>query len=353
VPRVTLQTLADKVGVSRMTVSNAFSRPDQLSAELRERILAVAGELGYTGPDPAARALARGSIGAVGVMLTDSLEYAFTDEVATRMLAAISVDLTATGLGLTLLTSTAGDGFVPARDIPLDGALVYSCHGETEAMRWLEQRGLPLVFVDNHPRPGRPSINVDEVGGAHAAAEHIVSLRHRRVALVTALDRMDAGVLDLDVARSTPDYTISQRMAGWVSALEPAGIEPIVVNAPRSTEVAGAAAASVLFALPERRRPTAVIAYSDRIAAGVVFEAQRRGIDVPGDLSVVGFDDAPFAAGMNPALTTVHQDIAEKGHRAASMLIDAIAAKGANAKKPARVVLPTSLVIRQSTARRR
>src|SRR5690606_12590576 len=79
--RVTLQTVADKVGVSRMTVSNAFSRPDQLSPALREQILAAASELGYAGPDPAARALARGSVGAVGVILTDSLEDAFLDPV--------------------------------------------------------------------------------------------------------------------------------------------------------------------------------------------------------------------------------------------------------------------------------
>src|SRR5690606_7900419 len=81
--RVTLQTIADRVGVSRMTVSNAFSRPDQLSASLRETILATAAELGYVGPDPAARALARGTTGAVGILLTDSMGTAFRDDVAT------------------------------------------------------------------------------------------------------------------------------------------------------------------------------------------------------------------------------------------------------------------------------
>src|SRR3954465_4818598 len=102
--RVTLQTIADTVGVSRMTVSNAFSRPDQLSAELRERILAAAEELGYAGPDPAARALARGTTGAVGVLLTNSLHYAFTDDIATGFLAAFVDGLAPTGLAVTLLT---------------------------------------------------------------------------------------------------------------------------------------------------------------------------------------------------------------------------------------------------------
>ena len=90
VARVTLQTIADQVGVSRMTVSNAFSRPDQLSASLRHRILDAATELGYVGPDPAARALARGTTGTVGVLLTSSLQYAFDDDVATGFLAAVA-----------------------------------------------------------------------------------------------------------------------------------------------------------------------------------------------------------------------------------------------------------------------
>jgi len=116
VSRVTLQTIADQVGVSRMTVSNAFSRPDQLSAALRDRILAAAAELGYVGPDPAARALARGSAGTVGVLLTESLTYAFTDEVTTGFLAAITEELAASGLALTLLSSDVTGPRVPARD---------------------------------------------------------------------------------------------------------------------------------------------------------------------------------------------------------------------------------------------
>ena len=88
--RVTLQTIADRVGVSRMTVSNAFSRPDQLSARLRDQILAVADELGYVGPDPTARALASGTAGAVGLLLSDTVPYALTDEVAMQFMAGIA-----------------------------------------------------------------------------------------------------------------------------------------------------------------------------------------------------------------------------------------------------------------------
>ena len=149
--RVTLQTIADQVGVSRMTVSNAFSRPDQLSAAMRQKILDAATELGYVGPDPAARALARGTTGAIGILLTSSLRYAFDDDVATGFLGAIAGELAPTGMALTLLSSTAVGDMVPARDVPMDAALVYSCDPDMTAVDWLTRRGLPLVFVDLPP----------------------------------------------------------------------------------------------------------------------------------------------------------------------------------------------------------
>ena len=149
--RVTLQTIADRLGVSRMTVSNAFSRPDQLSAELRQRILDAAAELGYVGPDPAARALARGTTGAVGVLLTDSLQYAFTDEVATGFLAAVADELAETGLALTLLTSNGrDDDVIPARDVAIDGALVYSCQSDSVS----PPVAGPSQAPTRHGRPG-------------------------------------------------------------------------------------------------------------------------------------------------------------------------------------------------------
>ena len=167
-----------------MTVSNAFSHPDQLSSDLRARILAKADELGYIGPDPAGRTLARGTSGAVGVLLTDLLYEAFTDEVATAFLAAVVEELAPTGLALTLLTSSDRDDVVPARDVALDGAVIYSCRPESDARDWLIRRRLPLVFVDQDPAEQTSTINVDDRGGARAAAEHLVALGHRRIAIV-------------------------------------------------------------------------------------------------------------------------------------------------------------------------
>lgn len=346
--RVTLQTIADRVGVSRMTVSNAFSRPDQLSAELRGRILAAAEELGYAGPDPAARALARGTTGAVGVLLTDSVRDAFTDEVATTFLGAIAEELAPTGLALTLLSASGHDDMIPARDVPMDGALVYSCSTESTAVDWLKRRKLPLVFVDQAPAAGIASINIDDRTGARAAAQHLVDLGHRRIDIVTVSHSGPSGIV-ADPVGSTDGYVLKQRILGWLDALETAGIRPTVFQEP-SNEATGAEAARAL--LGREDRPTAILCFSDVLAYGVVQTAQDLGLRVPQDLSVVGFDDNPLAKRMRPALTTVRQDVAAKGRAATAALTAAIERGRTGATAGVRhVLLPTELVVRDSTSR--
>jgi DNA-binding LacI/PurR family transcriptional regulator len=351
--RVTLQTIADRLGVSRMTVSNAFSRPDQLSDDLRERILATAEELGYAGPHPAARALAKGSTGAVGVLLTDSLEYAFADEVATGFLGALVAGLAPTGLALTLLTTAGRDeddnriersDVVPARDVAIDGALLYSCEVESEARTWLIRRKLPLVFVDQDPMPGISSVNIDDRGGARAAAQHVVDLGHRRVAI---MDLRDDRLPGRSGRRGHPQ---EQRMRGWLEGLDDAGVRPQVVPTFTNSDEESSQVARALLAAEDR--PTAVLCFSDVVALGVLQAARSLGLSVPDELSVVGFDDSPAARRSGLPLTTVHQDIAAKGQLGAEALIAAMeqARSGAMARVRHRM-LPTELVVRQTTAR--
>jgi len=354
VARVTLQTIADRVGVSRMTVSNAFSRPDQLSPTLRDKILAVADELGYVGPDPAARALARGTTGAVGVLLTESLRDAFTDEVATTFLAAIADELAPTGLGLTLLTATTSGTVIPARDVAMDGALVYSCDPESTAVDWLLRRRIPLVFVDQIPADGVPSVNIDDRQGARAAAQHLVDLGHRRIGIVTSGVRGAHGRLTAD-AEVIDGYVSVQRMAGWHDALRPAGIAPAIVRLPHGRPESGSEGARLLLTSPGGEltpdRPTAVLCFSDALAQGVIEAAHDLGLRVPEDLSVVGFDDSPLAARLRPALTTVRQDVQAKGRAAAASLTQAIDDARTGTPPPAEhIYLPADLIIRASTA---
>lgn len=345
--RVTLQTIADRVGVSRMTVSNAFSRPDQLSAALRTKILNAAEELGYVGPDPSARALARGTTGAVGVLLTDSLRDAFADEVATTFLGAIAEELAPTGLALTLLAASEQPNMIPARDVAMDGALVYSCNTHSTAIDWLTRRKLPLVFVDQVPAPGLASINIDDRAGARAAAQHLVDLGHRRIDIVTANPGVEPGVI-ADPVASAGSHVSKQRILGWLDALHNAGIEPTVVQESRSDK-GGSDAARLL--LDSADPPTAILCFSDVLAFGVVQTAQSMGLAVPQQLSVVGFDDNPLAQRMRPSLTTVRQDVAAKGRAAAAALTAAIErARTGEVGRIRHILLPTELVVRDSTA---
>ncbi len=348
--RVTLQTIANAVGVSRMTVSNAFSRPDQLSADLRDRILAVADELGYVGPDPAARALARGSTGTVGIMYSASLQYVFSDEVASEFVGAIADGLAGSGLSLTLLSTEEKGGRVPARDVPMDATLVFSSNPSEPALAWLRKRGLPLVFVDQAPIAGVASVNIDDRGGARAAAQHLVDLGHRRVGIVTVgLVGPFGAAGPAREPEAAESYVSSRRLLGWLDALGAAGVEPVIVQQPKvpyRPETDGYAALGLL--LDADPGITGVVCFSDTLAHGVLTAAHDRGLSVPQDLSIVGFDDSPLAASLRPTLTSVRQDVAEKGHLAAAALVAAV--QGATGEGDRHDVLPTELVVRESTA---
>ena len=331
--RPTLQSIADRVGVSRMTVSNAFSRPDQLSSDLRDRILAVAAEVGYRGPDPSARSLATGTSGTIGVLWTQSLRLALSDPVTAGFLGALADELSADGLALTLLPPN-----VPAHDVAMDAAVAYSSPPHSEALQWLRGRGVPMVGVDM-PWPDGPRVSIDDRGGARAAAELLITLGHRRILLLAqAGDRLQV------------DLPLDERVAGWLTGL--GAVKPVV----GFVQAFGDNRATIADLL-RRVAPTAVLCVTDLVAAQTFAAASELGLDVPSQLSVIGFDDHPVAAGLG--LTTVRQDVDAKGRAAAhlvrQLLAGTAASDGGGPRKPAGaaeladVLLPVDLVIRQST----
>jgi DNA-binding LacI/PurR family transcriptional regulator len=345
--RVTLQTIADRVGVSRMTVSNAFSRPDQLSDDLRTRVLAAADDLGYVGPDPAARALARGSTGAVGILLKDSLTEAFSDWVATTFLASVADHLSSSGLALTLLTPGGTHEIVPARDVAMDGVLVYVCGPESQDVTWLKRRRLPMVGIDQDPLAGVAHVNVDDRTGARAAAQHLLDLGHRRIAILT-IGSDDPQAIAPGAAVEPYGHAGQQRMLGWTDALDVAGVTPTIALAPFRPPDAAYDSARQLLQLKDR--PTAVLCFSDVYASQVVRAARDLGLDVPSDLSVVGYDDSPLATQLQPQLTTVRQDIQGKAHAAVGLLTAVLKARHDGAEEPAdHLLLPVELVVRATT----
>ena len=329
--KVTLQDIADAVGVSRMTVSNAFNRPHKLSESLRATILQTAAEMEYAGPDPSARALARGRSGTVGLLLTDTLGEAFRDPVSSEFLVAVGDALAERSLALTLV-ATAGDSSPLGQDLPMDGAIVFVCDPRVD-LEWLRHRGTPVVTVDQTPSKGVPAVNVDDAGGSRAAAQHLLDLGHRDIGILTVSPDLDGRI-----------RPAAQRLLGWRQALAPAGVVPAFAYATPRPVTAAYDAVRTLLDRPDR--PTALLCFSDVFAAQAIRAADDLGLDVPADLSVVGYDDADFASTFRPALTTVRQEVGEKGRAAVTALLSLI---DGGTPKP-RVLLGTELVVRDSTA---
>src|SRR3954447_16373263 len=177
---VTLATIAAAVGVSRMTVSNAYNRPDQLSPALREKILETARELGYGGPDPVARTLKRGATGSVGVVLDYPLTTAFTDPATVQFLHGIAAGCEEAARGMSLVPRIEGLDAKLVGSALVDGFVAY-CVPEDDP-RWdaIRARNLPFTRVDFEPNPATRNVNVDDEGAARQVAEHLLALGHRR-----------------------------------------------------------------------------------------------------------------------------------------------------------------------------
>ncbi|HEV3375675.1 MAG TPA: LacI family DNA-binding transcriptional regulator [Thermoleophilaceae bacterium] len=367
----TLRAVAEELGVSTMTVSNAYNRPDQLSAALRERVVETARRLGYPGPDPLARGLRRGRAGALGLVYDSPLSYTVRDAAAVAFLGGVSEVAEAARVGLLLVPGTAPE----QRDAAavgaavVDGLIVYSVAAGDALVSAALERNRPTVIVDQPRARGVPFVGIDDRAAAREAAEHLTGLWHRRFAAIAfALSPDGARGPASPARRHRARYPVTRaRLAGFADALGAAGLswpQTPVYECPGSSVELGREAAFALLGegprrpaaalgaarrptapLRDHRRPTAVLATSDELALGAVQAARELGLAVPGDLSVVGFDDVPPARAAEPPLTTVHQDHEEKGRLAAEMLLGAL--RGEATRRVRRVA--HRLVVRGST----
>jgi DNA-binding LacI/PurR family transcriptional regulator len=351
-----LQTIADELGISRSTVSNAYGRPDQLSPELREKILDAARRLGYAGPNPTARSLRRGKVGAIGVLFTGNLSHAFTDPYAVQFLRGLSAAAERRGTGLLLVPLSMDDPEDAERalnETAVDGFCVYCAQDWRGSLEVIRRRGLPVVTTENPAEAGPDTlvVSIDERAATRAAADHVVGFGHRRLAVLTDMAVLAepagavrrGGLVDVPDPDRIPFYLSRERARGVRDALVAVGgswSDVLVINAENNSRAAGAAA--VAAALDRADRATAVVAFSDVLAIGVLDALAARGLRPGRDVSVTGFDDIPEAA--EAGLTTVRQPSQDKGRIAGELLLDA-------PDDPAlrRVVLPTNLIVRSTT----
>jgi DNA-binding LacI/PurR family transcriptional regulator len=333
--RPTIRDVALTAGVSHQTVSRVINGHDSVSDETRERVLAVIRELDYV-PSPMARGLIRNRTHSLGMVTADISDYFFAQAVAgaeleTRrrglylMVGSVEEDAREDGRAyLRLMLERRVEGLILARpSIPLTSALLQP------ALR----ANVPLVAVGTSEAPGVAAVDIDNHAGGREATLHLLALGHRRVATIT-------GPLEWPSAQA--------RLAGFDDALRSSGVprDPaLVVSCNDWGLEAGMAAAAELL-----RRDvsfTAIFAHSDLAAIGAVRELRARGRSVPGDVSVVGYDDIPVAAFVDPPLTTVKQPMREVGMAAVELVLDAIA--GRDGRSGVRL-LPATLVVRESSA---
>ncbi len=342
--RVTMKDIAGVVGVSVMTVSNAFNRPDQLSPELRERILRRADKMGYGGPNVTARNLRSGRTHSYGVVLPDSLSYAFKDPFTALWLSGLSLPLEIAGASVTLLSMPSDDDahLDVVRKVSVDGFAALCAL--PAVMTVAGQRGLP--WVSTEPDGGDSSwVAIDDYEAGRQIGAHIARLGHRRVSIVVERwfprSRPEPTEEALDIVHETLDDYERQgfawsRVRGIVAGL--ADVRPSVVTPGGNSRESGFRAGELL--LDRHQRPTAIIALSDVLALGVMDAMARRGVVAGRDVSVSGFDDIPDAE--RSGLTTVRQPILDKGRLAGELLLDP-------ARQPRQIMLPHELIVRAST----
>ena len=338
--RVTIRELAHLSGVSIGTVSRALNGYTDVNEETRERIIRLAQELDYT-PAAAARSLVTQRSHVVGVFLETGeghpdLQHPFFHEV----LVGLKHEIGAGGYDLLLFASEhPGNGYGDhsylkrARHHSVEGVVLMGVDAEDDEVRRLTRSGLPCVGVDVAlSGPATEYVMSDNPRGAALAVEHLHDLGHRRIATITGLIETRPG---------------ADRLKGYRDALRARGLafrDEYVAYGDFYVE-SGRRAMADLLSLDEP--PTAVFAASDMMALGAIRAVGDAGLNVPADVSVIGFDDIQLADHMNPPLTTVRQDKAGLGVAAGTALVRLIDGKPDDVTQS--TVLPVELVRRGST----
>jgi LacI family repressor for deo operon, udp, cdd, tsx, nupC, and nupG len=325
----TIKDVARELGMSVATVSRALSRPELLRQQTRDRVVAMVDRLGYR-PNLLARGLRRGQTRAI-LLVVPNLSPFFLEIFAGAEDIARQADFAL------LLGNSNGDSereaacFDQVLSGRADGIILLT--GIAPATYAAGKRPLPplVTVLERLPNPSVPVIRTDHRKGAAEATRHLIGLGHRRIAHIAG-------------AKHVPSS--ARRLEGYRDALESAALPlPQELVYPGDFSVhSGAAGIENLIALDDP--PTAVLCANDEVAFGAIRMLHRLGLSVPRDMSIVGFDDQNMAEFYNPPLTTVHIPRHELGRRAALELIEQLEGRTVAHE----VVLPTRLVIRESTA---
>lgn len=335
--RATSADVAARAGVSRTTVSFVLNgRADAgIPAETRRRVEDAARELGYH-PHGAARALAGGASHTIGLVLRQSPDQVSVDALLAETLWGIGSEAHLGGYRVLVEPLSPGEGHYSelVSSQRVDGLIVSGPRTDDEELVALVREGFPLIVQGSLPSVAVPSVDVDNRAGARTAVDHLLGLGHRRIGCITNAPLAYTAAAD--------------RLAGYRDALEAAAVDAapeLVVEGAFDAASGWTAMQDLLARAPD---VTAVFVASDIVAFGALRAVREAGRRVPADISVVGFDDIPLARHFDPPLTTIRLPARDLGAAAGRALVERLAGRAGRE----RTLLPTELVVRDSTAAR-
>jgi DNA-binding LacI/PurR family transcriptional regulator len=314
--KITINDIARAAEVSKTAVSFAFNNPHKLPDRTVKKILQIAEEMGYK-PDPLARSFQNKRTGSIGLLVPQSIMHVMVNPFFHYLIEGIGLSLEEGGQSLLLVPPYKGSTTEAIANAVVDGFLTVGLETYHEGMKALLQRQIPFVMIDSDPEPGIPCVNIDDKRGAYESMKFLLESGHREIAIVAFFNPAEG---DYKLYRGVLQRRINsyqQALAEFGLTMESPGISL------HETEITKNAGRQLLKKLYESgSMPSAIISMSDTVALGILEACEQYNISVPGDLSVVGFDDIPLSLYARPALTTVHQPIIEKGKLAAQLLLN-------------------------------
>jgi LacI family transcriptional regulator len=330
---LTIEHIATLAEVSRSTVSRVLNNHPSVRPSVRERVLQVIREQNYA-PQAAARSLAGSRTDTIGLLIPRSAAVSLADPFIASMIQSLFEASAQQGyfVTVTMLTADMEPAFYDRilRSRHFDGVIMFSSDIDDPILPLLIKDGGPMVLIGRHPYfLNVTSVDVENREASRDAVAHLIGLGHHRIGVIN-------GQLQMEAAQARRD--------GYKQALLEAGvaIDAQLMVEGYFSEAAAFQAMLMLLDLPQP--PTAVFAASDSMAIGALHAIRRRGLRVPDEVALVGFDDLPLAAYATPPLTSVHQPIGEMGTHAVRLLVEQVKGQG-----PATSVrLPARLVVRES-----
>ena len=327
--KANIYDVVKKSGLSVVTVSRVINNASSVRKYYRDKVLKAMEELGYD-PNFAARSLAKGKTGIIGLVLP-----VFKDEFFNAVVEEINTSLNESGYFLAMsLEERNGNAQVSNylfQEKRVDGIILLSPRFEDEYIIELMKKKIPFVLLDNQKiQSAASSVLIDNYKGGYRVTQHLIGLGHKKIAFISGSDLY---------------LSNRERKRGYEEALKDAGIQPFAIDGDQFDATVGSKVTAKW--LDSGHVPTAIFAADDNIMLGAYDAIRERGLDVPTDISLIGYDDDPLSSKLHPYFSTVKQPATEMGKKAVEILVQLIDKKF---KENTLVMLEPELVLRKSTA---